>query len=136
MLFSNAKDRNFHFYTRHYGFIKHALLIGTPLVPIVVFGENQVLCTFQFRPLQEWILKKTRVFLPIFPHGPYFSLFPNRVPLTIVVGEPIFVPVLSADLIDDDIVTYYHSLFYTNLAHLFFKYRVAAGFADATLTYF
>jgi hypothetical protein len=137
MLYSNAKDRNFVFYTQHLGFIKLALRCGLPLIPIVSFGENQILHTFDFwaaQQLQLFIYKLTRAFVPMFPHGPLFTLWPNPTSLTIVLGDPLFLPVIEEPT--DEIVKYYHNLFYTYVARLFFTHREAAGFPDATLRFF
>jgi len=136
MQYSNAADYNYVFYTRHLGFIKLALRAGIPLVPIISFGENQLLSTFQWPAFQRAIYKYTNVFLPILPHGPCFSPIPWSQPITIAIGEPIFLPCIDQEDIPDEIVSYYHNLFLTHLARLFFEARGSVPHAaNSSLTF-
>jgi hypothetical protein len=136
MFYSSHKDFNYHFHTGHLGFIKIALRTGAPIVPIISFGENQLLSTLQWPEAQQLLYRYTRVVLPIYPHGPALSPLPHSSPITLAVGEPIFVPCFDTDDIPDDVVSYYHNLYLAHIARLFFESRESIPFArNSTLTF-
>ncbi|CAH0558603.1 unnamed protein product [Brassicogethes aeneus] len=81
------------------GFVKLAIRNGTPLVPVLNFGETDLFTQFSsskgswFHRLQEALRKYTGM-APIIPLGRgffqySFGLVPQRKPLTVVVGHPV-----------------------------------------------
>jgi len=89
--------------TKHKGFIKLALLAAAQndavvnLVPVYNFGETE--CLYNSAPasieLQRWMVARFRA-NPLFLPTGRFNLFgvPKRVPVTIVTGHPLRVPVV------------------------------------------
>ncbi|RVE50481.1 hypothetical protein evm_004906 [Chilo suppressalis] len=85
--------------SRRKGFIRVAMMAGSPLVPVFSFGEPDV-----FRPMsnpqdslmrrfQEWVKRYTGI-SPLFPIGRgmfqyTFGVLPLRCPITTVVGAPM-----------------------------------------------
>lgn len=78
-------------YARHRrGFIRLALEYGARILPIYVFGEDQLYSTSSlFLSTRIWIVKKLRIALPI-AWGRWWNwLIPHRRELVMVMAEPI-----------------------------------------------
>jgi 2-acylglycerol O-acyltransferase 2 len=75
--------------TKHIGFCKIALQTCTDIVPILSFGEQQLmnLATLP-QDIQTWLIKNCRI-LPCLPYGRFGLPVPNDVTVTVVVGKPI-----------------------------------------------
>lgn len=110
------------------GFVKLALKNGTPIIPSYIFGEvdlyDQFLRTPSFRKFQDWFKRVTTVTLT-FPKG-YFNIFPlnlipHRVPLNLVLGEPIEVEINENPSSDD--INSLHEIFVRKLTELFHQYK-------------
>jgi hypothetical protein len=69
--------------TKHKGFIKLALQTGAHLVPMISFGEDELLWNIYAPKMQAWTTKWIGFGLPFFPHGRWFAPFPNRIPITV-----------------------------------------------------
>lgn len=76
---------------RRKGFIKMALKYGYKIAPVMHFGENNFLNTFDyFRSIRLFIAKLK--FPAILPYSKY-GLLPNfDTDVTIIVGKPIQLP--------------------------------------------
>ncbi|KAJ3117041.1 diacylglycerol O-acyltransferase 1 [Phlyctochytrium bullatum] len=74
------------------GFVKLALTTGASIVPILSFGENDL-----YTRIETPLVKKLNAFTKKVAHFAFpafsgrFGVMPHRVPLTTVVGAPIFV---------------------------------------------
>ncbi|KXN66479.1 diacylglycerol acyltransferase, partial [Conidiobolus coronatus NRRL 28638] len=114
-----------------FGFVKIALETGSDLVPVYAFGENEVYNqdpvdqkSFNFR-IRRWLYKKTNFFLPsisgrgIFPNTK--GIFPNNVPIRIVVGKPINVE--KVDNPTDEQIKELHSKYCGELEALYNQYK-------------
>ncbi|CAM9153316.1 unnamed protein product [Phaeothamnion confervicola] len=74
---------------RRSGFVRLALARGCPVVPVYVFGANDLYRTSRiFYGARSWLVRRARVCVPIF-WGMLGLPVPYRVPLTIVFGDPI-----------------------------------------------
>lgn len=74
------------------GFIRLALSYGASLVPVLGIGTNEAYTTYNvLYPARKWIQKRFGIALPIF-HGRWFTPLPHKVPIKIVIGEPIPTP--------------------------------------------
>lgn len=110
------------------GFIALALRSGIPLVPIYVFGENDIYNTstslYSFR---LWILRVLRVALPIPLH-----ILPLRTPLVACVGIPLSVEQTTAEPTEEEINTL-HTAYITALQQVFDKNKANNGYPNSTL---
>ncbi|CAE7619026.1 2-acylglycerol O-acyltransferase 2 [Symbiodinium microadriaticum] len=80
------------------GFCRLALKHGVPLLPIYVFGENQVFTTY------EWGRQTTaKLFNSFGVCVPLVNPLPNRVTLHMMWGEPVEVPGKSEDPEDSEV---------------------------------
>mmetsp|Transcript_11107 Transcript_11107/g.22805 ORF Transcript_11107/g.22805 Transcript_11107/m.22805 type:complete len:383 (-) Transcript_11107:7-1155(-) len=74
------------------GFIRLALSYGCDIVPIFGVGNSDLFETYNFgATIRMWLHKRLHVSIPIF-HGRYFTPLPYRVPIRVLVGEPLKVP--------------------------------------------
>ena len=73
---------------------------------------------------QFWIV------LPIV-YGSYFTPWPRRIPVDVVVGEPI--PITKPLKITPDLVHHYHQLYIEALTQLYEKNKHKFGSADRPL---
>eukprot|EP00898_Chlorokybus_atmophyticus_P007506 jgi/Chlat1/7757/Chrsp66S07224 len=136
-------------YTGHKGFVRQALQSGAELVPVFNFGESHILFNFVAWPaLQRWTYKRFGFPVPFLPVGlmNYLPL-PCRIPMNIVVGEPLRMPELasqpSANLSSGNETLVYQPTeqqveemakrFYTALIDLFHRHKHKFGYDDATL---
>jgi 1-acyl-sn-glycerol-3-phosphate acyltransferase len=75
--------------TYHLGFLRIALSLGTPVVPVFGFGEHDVMDNVQMPRVQRWFLKRFRFAFPVMPMGLAGLPLPRKTPLTVVVGRAI-----------------------------------------------
>ncbi|KAF5307258.1 hypothetical protein FQR65_LT06974 [Abscondita terminalis] len=109
------------------GFVKMAIMNGSPIVPVYCFGETDVFETIQFRKfsvletIQSWLLKTTGIAFLIFKGRRVFGipipLIPDRKPLNVIVGKPIDV-LRNVHPTQEDIDNL-HDKFITELRNLF-----------------
>lgn len=88
-LHTNRGDRQLILKNRR-GFVREAIMAGASLVPMYVFGENDLFEQLQYPWLQKvqgWLQTKMKFALPVF-YGK-FGFIPKRTPLTAVMGKPI-----------------------------------------------
>jgi len=133
MSYARPEDRNLTLYTRHAGFVRLALQCGAPLIPVLSFGENQMLSTVEFPSFQQFLYRYTRIFLPLFPHGRWYSSIPYKVKIGVRIGTPLYLPLIEDP--DEATVAFFHSLYYAKVRELFFKHRDEEGYADAKLIF-
>lgn len=113
-------------YLRHRkGFIKIALELGTPVVPVFTFGLDG---SYAYHvPRGETILRLSRImgFLPVLFWGRWGVPFgiPRPQQITVVVGKPIEVPCLGDSIRGED-VDKYHSIYIEELEALFERHKM------------
>jgi hypothetical protein len=90
------------------GFIKYALRAGYSLTPVYVFGESDLYHNPQSMLQERLYLNTFRFQIPgVLPFGhPLAPLAPRRVPLRIVCGRPLQLPLIT-DPTEDDIHAYH-----------------------------
>jgi len=106
------------------GFIKLALKNGTPLVPVLSFGETDTFDQIEgsmLRKIQEFIRKYAGI-APVVPVGRgffqySFGLVPRRKPICVVVGTPMDIPKLDNPTYEQ--VDEYHAKFIKHLQEMF-----------------
>jgi hypothetical protein len=94
------------------GFVRLALSYGSSLVPVLGIGANQAFTTYKpFLKQRIWLQKNFGVALPFF-HGRFFiTPLPHKIPIMIVVGEPIPTPKpkIPGEKPSDELVKEYHT---------------------------
>ena len=74
------------------GFVRLALSYGCDIVPIFGIGNSDLFKTYSIgMGMRMWLHKKLHISIPIF-HGRYLTPLPYKVPVRVVVGEPLVVP--------------------------------------------
>lgn len=83
--------------TRRHGFVRLAMRKGVPLVPAFAFGQTATYNYWKVGPplaptsFINWVARICGV-QPLYPWGRFFSPIPNKVPITVAIGQPIEVP--------------------------------------------
>ncbi|XP_063909878.1 2-acylglycerol O-acyltransferase 2-like [Zophobas morio] len=105
------------------GFIKMALRHGSPLVPVIAFGEPDLfeqVISEKLRPIQEFIRKYVGI-APVIFYGTGFlfryGLVPRKVPLTCALGKPIEVEKVESPTNEE--IDSLHAKFVQELKDLF-----------------
>jgi len=86
------------------GFVRMGVMSGASLVPVISFGENETFSQYKggmLQKVQKFFMGVMGFSIPLF-HGRgvfnySFGLFPHRVPIRSVVGEPIVCQKLPTD---------------------------------------
>ncbi|XP_048587934.1 2-acylglycerol O-acyltransferase 2 isoform X2 [Nematostella vectensis] len=115
------------------GFAKLALETGSPLVPVIAFGQNDVMSQLfntmgsRFWHFNLWLRKMGRKYLGVtlssivLIHGRFGILMPYRTPVNIVVGRPI--PVSKIAQPSQKEVDALHSRYLRDLRELFDNHK-------------
>jgi 1-acyl-sn-glycerol-3-phosphate acyltransferase len=162
--FSTPAKETMTLVTRHRGFIRLALKHNTTLVPVLSFGEDQILRNINWPSLQSRSRALYGFGYPMYPMGRWNSPMPSPQPVTVVVGDPIDVSPYAV-LLDPEtgnppeevysdhlassssysssshpararqVVEELHRIYYERLRALFEEHKAEAGFPDCELTY-
>ncbi|KAJ1936606.1 hypothetical protein EC988_008146, partial [Linderina pennispora] len=104
------------------GFVREAIMAGAPLVPVYVFGENDIFTQVMHPPLrrlQKWLQTKVKFALPVF-YG-RLGMVPRRSPLTVAIGTPIAVPKIEAPTADE--IDRVHADFILQMGRLYSRFQ-------------
>lgn len=128
--------------TSHKGFVRIACEQGASLVPVLCFGEIHGVRNLIAVPnLQRYTYKRLGFPIPFLPGGRWGLPVPipgrDAGPLTFVLGAPVPVPphLKGRPDVPREEIDALHAQYYEHVRKLFYKHRVAAGFAGATLSF-
>lgn len=126
---------------KHKGFVRLAIKHGASLVPVLSFGEEQILGNIDAPAMQSWTRKYVGFGFPLYPHGRWYSPIPMRESVTVVVGHPIPLAQYhdrlhpSTNEPPSDLVDEIHAHYFECLSQLFEDQKASAGFPTMQLIY-
>ena len=131
-MLSEPQENEVRLVTRHKGMFRLALVEGASLVPVLSFGENQLLSSVNLPPgLRKWLANNVGVSYPQLPHGRLLLPLPRRVRLQMVVGKPIVVEQKRDPKPSE--IDQLHQAYYAQVSELFHKYKDRCGYPDMKL---
>lgn len=131
MIESRSNQKQVRIYTRHKGFIRLAIEHGAELVPILSFKEGEIMDNINAPMLQRWFVKVLAFPFPHFPYGRWLLPVPRKVPMTIVIGEPIAVKQTSE--LTPEYLELIHEQYFNQIRVMFHKYKKEADCQDYEL---
>lgn len=119
-----TKGRDIVVLKKRKGFIRLALSHGADIVPVCGIGNSDTYRTYDFMIKQRmWLQKNAGIALPIF-HGRAFTPLPYKVPIKVLIGEPIKTPEpkVRGKRPDEALVDEYHAKYIAALKDLHAKH--------------
>ena len=108
---------------KHKGFIKYAIEYGRPIIPILSFGEQDLLTVTKWNnSFEKWVKEhiNNRFVFPWFS-GKYGLPIPRNTPITCVIGKPMNVKQIKNPT--QKVINKYHKKFYNRIKQLFHRYK-------------
>ncbi|KPA81000.1 putative diacylglycerol acyltransferase [Leptomonas pyrrhocoris] len=118
--------------TQHTGFVRLAIAMRVPLVPLLSFAENNILGLMQFPRIQRIALKIVGFPFPMVVYGRFGLPLPFRSRLTVVVGTPVAIPE-GADENNPEDVKKLSEAYFAAVKELFYRRRAEAGYPEMEL---
>jgi hypothetical protein len=134
LILTSVSSRKMRLVTHHVGFIRIASESGVPVVPVLCFGENNILDNVHCPQLQKKFLKLIGFPFPLVPIGRWFLPLPNRTALHVVVGEPYRISP-DLDCRNPAHVQRAAEEYFEALKRLFYDHRKECGYADMELEF-
>ncbi|XP_020239181.1 diacylglycerol O-acyltransferase 2D-like isoform X1 [Cajanus cajan] len=113
------------------GFVRIALEMGLPLVPVFCFGQTDTYKWWKAPGKLIQNLARILKITPLFFWGIYGSPIPFKIPLYVVVGRPIKVEKNPQPTMDQ--VAKVHNQFVDELQDLFNRHKAQAGYTNLEL---
>ncbi|KAJ2559145.1 2-acylglycerol O-acyltransferase 2 [Coemansia sp. RSA 1933] len=121
-LYTNRGNRKLILKNRK-GFVREAIMAGAPLVPVFVFGENDIFQQLDhplLARLQRWLQHRMKFAIPVF-YGRFGFFVPRRTSPAVIFGCPIFVQKTQTPSFD--YINKIHSEYLVELHRIYNKYR-------------
>jgi len=125
MMVSRSNINEIRVLSRHVGFIKIAIQSGVPLVPVLSFGEEEVMDFVRVPRLQNFFITRVGLPVPFLPYGLFGFPIPRPVPVTVVFGTPI--PVPHHPNPPQEVIKALAKVYFEQIKEIFHKYKDAAG---------
>lgn len=132
MLHSCISETELTLVAYHTGFIRIAIANKVPLVPLLCFGEQNLMGIMQFPTIQKATLPLLGFPFPMAPYGRFGLPIPYAAKLVLVVGRRLDIPP-EADPDDADAVESLRVAYFNALHDLFYRHREEAGFPHMEL---
>lgn len=124
MIESSSYKNDIKVSTKHLGFIRMAIKEGADLVPVISYGEVDLLDNVEAPTIQKWFLKRVGIAIPHLPYGLLYLPIPRPNKVTVVVGTPI--PVEHQQEPSNDYVKKIAAIYLKALLTLDEKYHMEA----------
>ena len=116
--------------SRRKGFVKIALEVGAPLVPVYVFGESDLYTHHSLGlGFRKWLVKTFGAAVMLISGS--IGLLPHRVPITAVAGEPIAIE--KHENPSNEVVEETHKRYVAALIKLFDENKERLGYGNRKL---
>lgn len=132
MLHSRISHKEMTLVAHHKGFLRVAIANRVPLVPMLCFGEQNILGLLHFPRIQRATLPLLGFPFPMVPHGRFGLPIPLPTDLVLVIGPCIDVPE-DGDQNDEELVERLRVRYFDVIRELFYRHRKEAGFPDMEL---
>eukprot|EP00744_Colponema_vietnamica_P005996 GILI01008734.1.p1 GENE.GILI01008734.1~~GILI01008734.1.p1 ORF type:complete len:892 (+),score=132.72 GILI01008734.1:61-2676(+) len=133
MISSKISDTEMHIVTYHIGFIRIAMNHKRAVIPLISFGENNVMGNVHFPKMQAFFLKKMGFGFPVLPLGKWNLPVPLRAQLRIAVGKPVYPEEGEDDATNPLHVNKVADKYFAELREVFYRYREEAGYPNMEL---
>lgn len=132
MLHSHISHKEMTLVAHHKGFLRVAVANKVPLVPMLCFGEQNILGLLHFPRIQRATLPLLGFPFPMVPHGRFGLPIPLPTHLVLVIGPCIEVPE-DGDQNDEVLIESLRVRYFDAVHDLFYRHRKAAGFPEMEL---
>eukprot|EP00796_Vickermania_ingenoplastis_P008655 gene8655-6082_t len=132
MLHTQISDKVLNLVTHHKGFFRVAISHKVPLVPLLCFGEHNLMGLIQFPTIHRITLPLFGFPFPMVPYGRFGLPIPRPAKLVLVVGRKIDIPE-GADPNDEELIEKLRVKYFDALKALFYRHREAAGYPELEL---
>lgn len=134
MLESQSGANKLKLVIRHRGLMRLAIEHGTPLVPVISFGETELMDNVQVPGLQRWFVRRLGLPPLHLPYGWLGLPVPRPQPVTVCIGAPVHPPPLAQGAgPTKEMVEAFHEKYYEVVSSLFHEFRAEAGFPNMEL---
>ncbi len=135
MFLSKSWVTNIDVLRSHKGFVRMAIMYGTPLLPVFSFGEHKTMDNLYMPRMQNWFKQRFGFPVPYLPYGRWFLPVNRRTPLTICVGAPVFPAGPPTPKPTNAEIDELHERYYKALEDMFERNKARCGFPDAAISW-
>ena len=135
MLHMRISSTELHIVTYHTGFIRLAMQHKRAVLPLLSFGEQDLMGNIYAPKMQMFFLKRVGFGFPVLPMGQWNLPIPTKARLRIVLGKPVYPDEGFDDYSNPDHVARVAEKYFEELREIFYRYRDDAGYPNMVLYY-